>query len=196
MAIPLIYLGYVAGAALITGGYLAMPSIGNPRKTNAQVMGEGLVDGAEAIGEGLEATGEAIGGVFSSSAENAEQTAETELESGTQVEACSTCPPPPGCNDLNDQISRLRNELEERRRDMQIDRYDLFNRAFSRSNPLIVDGVRIGSWEGHVDQFRQKQTALRNRVARARSMGCSINTPDADRWGSIDAPSRPSPSFD
>ena len=79
---------------------------------------------------------------------------------------------------------------------MLIDRYDLFNLAYSSANPLFVGGVRIGSWLGHIQQYRQKQRALRNRIARARALGCRITTPDADRWGSIDPPSRPSRLFD
>ncbi|MFN3824636.1 MAG: hypothetical protein ACK4GW_10475 [Pseudorhodobacter sp.] len=107
------------------------------------------------------------------------------------VDACSTCGPP-GCGPLNEEIRDLRDELEERHRDMRIDRYDLFNRAYSASNPLyLANGARIGSWEGHVRQFREKQNRLRRKVAEAREMGCDIATPDADRWSTISAPSRP-----
>ena len=97
MPIPLIYLGYAAGTALFAAAgtaYLQSPSIANPRKTNAQVMGDGLAAGAEAVGDGIQATGEAISGVFSSSAENADEEAEKRLSEGSAVEACSTCPPP------------------------------------------------------------------------------------------------------
>lgn len=107
------------------------------------------------------------------------------------ADSCSNCGPPQ-CGPLNDEIRALRDELEGRHRDMRIDTYDLFNRAYSRSNPLFLpNGARIGSWEGHVDQFRQKQTRLRNKIAEARGLGCNIDTSDADRWGGISPPSRP-----
>jgi hypothetical protein len=79
---------------------------------------------------------------------------------------------------------------------MRIDSFDFLNQALSRSNPMILaDGTSFGigicRWEGRVDQFRQKQTRLRNKIAEARRARCEITTPDADRWGSIVPPSRP-----
>ncbi len=123
--------------------------------------------------------------------QSADDDAEENL-SGAQsgAEACSTCEPPQ-CGPLNDEIRGLRNEIENRYRDMEIDQYDLFNRAYSRHSPLVVNGATIGSWEGHVMQYEQKQTRLRNKTADARGLGCSITTPDADRWGSRSAPLRP-----
>lgn len=85
MPLPLVYLGYAAGAALVAGGYLAMPSIGNPRKNNAQVMGEGLAQGAEAIADG-------VTGVFSSSAEDADRAADNDLADTATDTTCETCP--------------------------------------------------------------------------------------------------------
>jgi hypothetical protein len=77
---------------------------------------------------------------------------------------------------------------------MLIDRANLYHLAYFESDPLYINGKKIGSWVGHVRQYKQKQKALRSRVSRARSMGCKVTT-DADRWGSIDPPSRPSASF-
>lgn len=133
-----------------------------------------------------------VGGTYvaSEAISGAEEDAQATPVPTTDV--CTTCPPPPGCGPLNDEIRALRDELEGRFRDMRIDSYDLFNQAFSRSTPLTLsNGARIGSWEGHVDQFRQKQTRLRRKTAEAREAGCPIDTPDADRWGSIDPPARP-----
>ncbi len=131
-----------------------------------------------------------LGGKAVAAIAGADDAAEQDL-SGAQVDVCSTCPPPPECGPLNDRIRQTRNELEERYRDMLIDEKDLYNLAFEESNPLYIDGVRIGSWQGHVRQFRQKQANLRRNTARARELGCPLQTPDADRWGSRDAPTRP-----
>lgn len=121
--------------------------------------------------------------------------AATQDLSDAQTDVCTTCTPPPGCGPLNGDIRRVRDELEERYRELQIDKFDLFNKHFSRANPLYVDGGKVGSWEGHIDQFRQKQTNLRNNLIKARELGCPIQTPDADRWSSIEPPQYPNRTF-
>lgn len=159
---------------------IALAPVGAALCTGPQAVGCAIIGGIVLLGVG----GYAL-------IQGADDDAEQNLSGAeTGAEACSTCEPPQ-CGPLNDEIRNLRDEVEGRFNDMEIDQYDLFSKAYSRHTPLVVNGASIGSWEGHLMQYEQKQTRLRNKTADARSLGCKIATPDADRWGSRSAPSRP-----
>ncbi len=109
--------------------------------------------------------------------------------------ATGNCPPPPGCKDLEDKINERRNELKKRYDEMREDEYDLYNNHKLESNPLIIDGVKIGSWNGHVRQFLQKQQSLRNAIKEAQDKGCptDVHPKDKWKWASETSPSQPRP---
>lgn len=160
-------------------------------------LGAGLCTGTgpgalacAAIGGALGAGVVWLGGKTVAAIIGADEAAEQDL-AGAHVDVCSTCPPPPQCGPLNDKIRETRDELEQRYREMKVDKEDLYNLAFEENNPLYRNGGRIGSWEGHLRQFRQKQINLRTNLERARRLGCPIRTPDADRWSSVQPPDRP-----
>jgi DNA-binding transcriptional MerR regulator len=133
----------------------------------------------------------------SSSVENADEKAGAQLESGTVAATCATgnCPPPPECKELEDKIRERRNELKKRYDEMRKDEFDLYNNHLLESNPLYVDGVKIGSWNGHLRQFRQKQQSLRNAIKEAQDKKCPQGGHPSDKWkwATEPSPSQPAP---
>ena len=171
MPLPLVaYAGYAAVGALAAAGYLAMPSIGNPRKTNAQVMGEGLAQGAEALSDG-------VSGVFSSSAENADDAASNTLsETGTAVDACSNCQPPQ-CPDIVDRMQHKNRELKR-----ELRKYDPVEDARGGHQYFRPNGQPATTVPGgHYTEIRQLQRGINNDLEAYNRNQCYSNAPRSDR---------------
>ena len=103
-----------------------------------------------------------------------------------RTDACSTCDPK--CKDLGDKIKKLRDELQKRHDEMREDTNDLFlnHRTLSQAHP------QLGSWDGHVMQFEQKQQALRTKLREAEDAGCP--EPEDDSWSQATRPSPTQPA--
>jgi hypothetical protein len=110
---------------------------------------------------------------------NAVSRARTAVRDAVTDDTCEDCDP---CRERNSEINRSVNELKKRHGDMLADKMDLFNTR--PTGPM--------SWQGHIDQFKQKQKNLRRQLNDAASQGC---TPpgDAWSWASRQSPSRPNP---
>jgi|LakMenE18May11ns_1017448.scaffolds.fasta_scaffold9756900_2 hypothetical protein len=84
------------------------------------------------------------------------------------VVADTTCENCDRCRELIAEINEKTAELKRRRDQMRIDDKDLSN-----TRP-----AGKFSWQGHIDQFQNKQTNLRALIAEAQTLGCQI-PPDA-----------------
>jgi hypothetical protein len=89
---------------------------------------------------------------------------------------------PPDCEGLRGQIALFRNELSQRYSEMLLDKHGLYG--------LGPAGSDYGSWDGHVQQYKNKQKGLRNRLSNATALGCAI-TGDAWTWATRPAPKKP-----
>ncbi len=89
---------------------------------------------------------------------------------------------PPDCEGLRGQIALFRNELSQPYSEMLLDKHGLYG-----SGPA---GSDYGSWNGHVQQYKNKQKGLRNRLSNATALGCAI-TGDAWAWATRPAPKKP-----
>jgi hypothetical protein len=163
-------LGAIGGAALCTG----------PQVLVCGAVGAVLVTGA-LVGAWW---------MSSSSVENADEQAGTQLDSGTAAATCATgnCTPPPDCKDKNKKVKERRDEMEKRYNDLLEDKKNLFYDHFLESNPH-PDGS--GSWEGHIRQYQDKQKNLRRRIQDALDGGCKVDTPDAEEWATNEPPGAP-----
>lgn len=148
----------------------------------------GAVIGAVIGGKVGQWAGKAAGAYLASKMENANEKVEEKTKDAATTDACSTCPKPE-CDELNKQIKERRDELQQRYDEMREDKLDLFNQH--RTEAESAPG--IGSWDGHVKQFQQKQRSLRKMLDAARSKGCSVTTDDAGKLGTTPAPTAPAP---
>lgn len=98
------------------------------------------------------------------------------------------------CKDHNFKMDSQAAIVEWRYNELIADRYNLFINNKSVSNPLILNGVNKGSWDGHVDQYKYAQGVLRNFIIKASNAGC-LATPRADKWVNIEPPSQPGSSL-
>ncbi|WP_336020901.1 hypothetical protein [Acinetobacter bereziniae] len=98
------------------------------------------------------------------------------------------------CKDHNFKMDSQAAIVEWRYNELIADRYNLFINNKSVSNPLILNGVNKGSWDGHVDQYKYSQGVLRNFITKASNAGC-LATPRADKWVNIEPPSQPGSSL-
>jgi hypothetical protein len=98
------------------------------------------------------------------------------------------------CKDHNFKMDSQAAIVEWRYNELIADRYNLFINNKSVSNPLILNGVNKGSWDGHVDQYKYAQGVLRNFITKASNAGCPA-TPRADKWVNIEPPSQPGSSL-
>jgi len=89
------------------------------------------------------------------------------------------------CGPLLAKINKVMAELRRRITDMEIDEYNLYN-----TRPAATPG--IGSWPGHLQQFRNKQAQLRRLLAEASTNGCPI-PPGAWHLATRNPPKRPLP---
>ncbi|WP_155888451.1 hypothetical protein [Inquilinus limosus] len=120
----------------------------------------------------------------SSPSEDADRKADEGLREGAATDACSTCDPDP-CKRLGQEITGKRNELAKRYSDLLEDKYGLF--------ALRPDGIPgVGSWDGHIQQFENKQANLRKSLNEASARGCG-DQGDAWSWATREPPTRPSP---
>jgi len=87
-----------------------------------------------------------------------------------------------GCRSLYKEIHKLVNILKRRYADMRIDSYGLFQ---SRPTGKM-------SWAGHIQQYRQVQSALRSVLKEAEVKGCFGYQFDAWTWATKPPPSQPS----
>jgi hypothetical protein len=138
-------------------------------------------------------TGVLVGGwlMSSSSVENADEQAGTQLDSGAAAATCATgnCPPPPECKDLNDKAKSKRDEIRKRIQELREDQHDLFNKHYYRWQAHPV----YGSWEGHIEQLKGWQQGLRNVLDKARSKGCPPAGDDVNKTSTEPAPTQPGP---
>lgn len=120
----------------------------------------------------------------SNSVENADEQVGTQLDSGTAAATCATgnCPPPPECKERNEKIKSRRDELAKRYQDMREDKGNLFS----------LNPTGRMSWQGHIDQFLDKQENLRKQLKEAESKGCKPPS-DAWNWATKKPPSQPAP---
>jgi len=81
------------------------------------------------------------------------------------------------CSEITLQIYDAMNEIQQRTNDLLVDRCNLFQLAFSVTNPSLPSGCS-GTWIGHIEQVQGWQNRLRTLIARAQRMGCPI-PPDA-----------------
>lgn len=109
---------------------------------------------------------------------------------GTTTDYCASCQDP-RCRDQGGKIKRRRDELQKRYEDLREDKYDLYRNHFSESNPHPIPGV--GSWQGHVRQFRAKQSNLRKEIEKYKTMQCPELQGDHWKQASRNPPSRPAP---
>lgn len=79
-----------------------------------------------------------------------------------------TCPQSKcDCGAILQRIVSVMTELRRRIAEMEVDEYGLFG-----IRPDKIPG--IGSWPGHIQQFRNKQAQLRRLLNEATTMGCPI----------------------
>lgn len=177
MPLPLIGYGayLLGGAVLASAAILVAPNPADPRRNNAQVLGDGLVAGGEAIGDGLAATGEAIGGVFSQNATEADEGANALPQEGTVVDACSNCQQPNGCSDIVAGMRRKNEALND-----ELRRYDPAADA-QGGHTYFVNGVQQTTVPGgHYQEIRALQRGLKNDLQRYNRDRCYNGAPESD----------------
>ncbi|MGO4450588.1 hypothetical protein AB4Y96_16850 [Phyllobacterium sp. TAF24] len=196
------------GAGALAGGIGAIPgAIGGAIATGAPGATTGAIAGAGAGGyygytKGTEAGAtldKAISDWWNSDqvANQAQATpvpatagTQTQTQTGAVAATCATgnCPPPgPNCNDRNKKIKERRDELEERYNDMVEDKANIFYNHYYKwqAHP------QYRSWEGHLEQYRDKQKNLARQMQDAEKAGCKIDTPDAEEWATNSPPQSP-----
>lgn len=109
---------------------------------------------------------------------------------GTTTDYCASCRDP-RCRDQGGKIKRRRDELQKRYEELREDKYDLFRNHFAESNPHPTPGV--GSWQGHIRQFRAKQSNLRKEIEAYKRLGCPELQGDHWKQASRNPPTRPAP---
>jgi hypothetical protein len=87
------------------------------------------------------------------------------------------------CGPLLAKIHQVMGQIRERIAAMEVDKYNLY-----RIRPAAIPG--IGSWPGHIQQFRSKQAQLRRLLTEAGTNGCPI-PPGAWLLASRNPPNRP-----
>jgi uncharacterized protein HemX len=105
------------------------------------------------------------GKVLSEQISKADADAKAETKDVVADTTCENCD---RCRELIAEINEKTAELKRRRDQMRIDDKDLFT-----TRP-----AGKFSWQGHIDQFQNKQTNLRALIAEAQTLGCQI-PPDA-----------------
>lgn len=104
---------------------------------------------------------------------------------------CSSCEDP-DCRDLGEKIKNKVSELQRRYKEMIEDSNDLYINHYEISNPLIIDGIRIGSWEGHVDFYEGVQKHLATLLRDYDDLGCpEINGDEPEEWATKPPPDKP-----
>jgi hypothetical protein len=112
---------------------------------------------------------------------NANDKAEEGLKGATTP--CSDCQPP-DCKEAQRKIKKTRDELKKRYAEMRKDKIGMYK--------IHPEKTPFGSWQGHIDQFIQKQKNLRKLIAEAQNNGCSIPG-DAWKWATEKPPTKPAP---
>ncbi|MDN5638408.1 MAG: hypothetical protein L0G48_09690 [Staphylococcus equorum] len=97
------------------------------------------------------------------------------------------------CKDHNFKMDSQAATVEWRYNELIADRYNLYINNRSVSNPLILNGINKGSWDGHVSQYKYAQGVLRNFINKAANDGC-LATPRANEWVNVEPPSQPGSS--
>ena len=93
---------------------------------------------------------------------------------------------PPDQKKLQNKIKKLRDELKRRYAEMRKDQHDLYNKARTKAQAI----KQIGSWDGHIEQFEDKQKALRKLLNEVQGKGYTIPD-DAWRWATEAPPVKP-----
>lgn len=122
--------------------------------------------------------------------QSADDDAEENL-SGAQTgdDVCSTCEPPPECQDLEDKAKKRRDKIQQRYQELRQDQHDLYRNHYYKwqAHP------DYGSWAGHIEQLQGWQRGLRNILDESRSRGCPSIPGDVNRAATRDLPTQPRP---
>jgi len=125
-----------------------------------------------------------LGAVYmAQNAGNANTSAGT-LSPADTTTGCPTCPPD-HCGPILARIRAMAEEVRFRHADLLLDRHNLFNTA----RRLRQAGPH-GSWQGHINRFRQERSDLRYEIAVAESQGCIVDA-ESKRIAALEPPSRP-----
>jgi len=127
------------------------------------------------------ATGAAVGIAANQYAKSQAQSTLTTANPGNPCPSC--------CGELRKQIYDQVEELKQRFEDMRVDSEGLFSdpsRVFFRA-----DGSKIGSWDGHVKQFQDKQKRLKKMLKQHLDDDCGDAPGGAESWANTKPPSSP-----
>jgi YD repeat-containing protein len=86
----------------------------------------------------------------------------------------------PECKPIQARIQVLTDELRKRALDMYMDKQNLF----------CTKPKGRGSWQGHIQQYNDKQKELNTRITQAKQKNCPYN-PEADVWATRPPPTCP-----
>jgi hypothetical protein len=129
-----------------------------------------------------------VGSLAVSLSGDAVRGAHAKSEAKTRAKAattpCSDCEPP-DCKEAQKKIKKGRDELKKRYAEMRKDKEKMY--------PINPEKTLKGSWQGHIDQFLQKQKNLRKNIINAQTNGCSVPE-DAWKWATEKPPTKPAPS--
>lgn len=110
-------------------------------------------------------------------------------DAGVTSDYCASCQDPK-CKDQGNKIKKRRDELQDRYNEMRDDQHSLFqnHRTVAAAHPVY------GSWDGHIKQFREKQTNLRRLLKEYNALdGCPRLKGDHDDLAQREPPSAPAP---
>lgn len=129
------------------------------------------VPAAEALWAGAVAAGGTI--LVMVGIRHASQAADREFDAAptSSVQSCPKARTDPACPAIQQAIARALGELKKRYAEMRADAKELYP-----IRPRALPG--IGSWPGHVQQYRGWQVNLRGKLQEAAVHGCPV-PPDA-----------------
>lgn len=152
------------------------------------------VQAARHLAEAAEqlATPVATGTAVLSTNQSIEQAqSEAEAEGDVTTDWCATCEDP-NCRDQGEKIRQRVEELKSRYNDMLRDEQNLFQNHYDIGDALYLDGVKIGSWVGHLMQYDAKQRNLAKLLRDYKDMGCpELSGDEVEEWATRPPPDGP-----
>ena len=118
--------------------------------------------------------------------QNAHEQSQAKFKERVITQACSTCH---DCNDLEKEIKKTRDELKQRNDEMREDKNGLYQAGLGG----VAGKEYLGTWDGHQQQFQDKQSRLRRLLNASRTADCGRPNDDAAQWSTQDPPSKPAP---
>jgi hypothetical protein len=108
---------------------------------------------------------------------NAQDDAKANADSGAAVDACSTCPPPPECKNIVDDMERKNRALNK-----ELDKYVPTSDAIG-GHPYAGPGgiTKFTKPGGHYKEIRDLQRGLKNDMRRYGESKCYNNAPARDK---------------